>query len=413
MAKTKKNLLLRILAIILVAIIAFIAILTVTVCGVWFNEISTVASFKKLVDRDDDNEAGSVYRMDVKGGFYFDKFLEQGGASNDKELIGFITENITKGLLSMGITETDIGCASFTAVAENGEKLFARNYDFSKTNTCLTICDPGEGRYKSFSTVDLNFVGMDTETDVSGLMNKITCLAAPFAPLDGINEKGVSCGIYMTYQGGEKTVATDQKDPAKPNITSTTMLRMVLDYAANVDEAVKLIQKYNLHDSANTSFHYMIADATGKSAILEWVPENGTDATDNDGSARKLVVHYNTGDDYLGEHEAQADYQWVTNFILQPDYYDNEDDMGGLDRYNEIYARLSPTDGKVKDEQAAMDILRAIGRRTWNPGNAITVHSVVYNLTQKTAYWVANEYYDTPSHCFKYSLETGKLIQLS
>ena len=55
------------------------------------------------------------------------------------------------------------------------------------------------------------------------------------------------------------------------------MLRMVLDYADSVDEAVEMIQKYDLHDSAGTSYHYMIADSTGKSAILEWIGDK--DAT--------------------------------------------------------------------------------------------------------------------------------------
>ena len=64
----------------------------------------------------------------------------------------------------------------------------------------------------------------------------------------------------------------------------------MLDYASNVDEAVKIAKKYDLHDSAKTSYHYMVADASGKSAILEWV--NGMDATDNDGSKRKLKVTY-------------------------------------------------------------------------------------------------------------------------
>lgn len=276
----------------------------------------------------------------------------------------------------------------------------------------LTTCDPGNGRHKSFSTVDLTFVGMDPDKDVEGLMNSITCLAAPFTPLDGINDAGLSCGIYMTYQGGEDTVATDQKDPEKDNITSTTMLRLILDYAETVDEAVELIQKYNLHDSAQTSFHYMIADATGKSAILEWVPENGNEQTDTDGSARKLVVHYNTGDDYLGEREANVDFQWVTNFILQPDYYISDENKGGFDRYNEIYNRLSPTDGIVKDEMAAMEILRAIGRRTWKPGEGVTVHSAIYNLTQKTVLWIANETFDDKSTYFTYSLKTGELKTL-
>ena len=32
---------------------------------------------------------------------------------------------------------------------------------------------------------------------------------APFVPLDGVNDAGVSCGIYMSYQGSE-TVAGRQ-----------------------------------------------------------------------------------------------------------------------------------------------------------------------------------------------------------
>ena len=313
----KKKIWLRVLCIALAAIFLIVTVGIVTVACLWSNEISSVMSFKMLRDRNDANKEGAVYRMNIKGGFYFDDFLASGGAKNDTELINFITTHITKGLIDLTIKETDIGCSSFTATAENGDVLFARNYDFAKTNVCLVFCDPGKGRHKSFSTVDLNYIGMSTEGNVEGLMNKITCLAAPYAPLDGINDAGVSCAIYMTTQG-EPTVATNQNDPAKADITSTTMLRLILDYADDVDEAVALVKRYNLHDSANTSFHYMVADATGKSAILEWVPENGTDSTDHDGSARKLVVTYNTGDEAIGTREAGADYQWITNFIIQP-----------------------------------------------------------------------------------------------
>lgn len=406
-AKKKPRLWLRILCIVLASIVGIIAVLGITFICVWNNEIATVASFKQLRGRNDDNKEGSVYRMEVKGGFYFDKFLDGGGASSDSELIGFITKNITRGLIKMSIKETDIGCSSFTAVTESGDRLFARNYDFDKTNVCITLCNP-KGRHKSFSTVDLNYVGMSIDKDVTGLMNKITCLAAPFAPLDGINDAGVSCGIYMSYQGLE-TVATDQRAAEKANITSTTLLRLILDYADNVEEAVELISNYNLHDSAKTSFHYMVADATGKSAILEYVPENGTDATDNDGTARKLVVTYNTGDEHIGEREGASDFQWITNFIIQPGYYEEGDEKPGEDRYDHIYERLAATDGVVADEQAAMAILQEVGRRTWNGGGGVTVHSVIYNLTKKTALWVANENFTDKTAIFEYSLETGVL----
>lgn len=89
------------------------------------------------------------------------------------------------------------------------------------------------------------------------------------------------------------------------------MLRLILDYADNVEEAVEIASGYDLHDSAKTSYHYMVADASGKSAILEWV--DGTDSTDNDGSKRELVITYNDADSHIGDKEAGSDYQWVSN----------------------------------------------------------------------------------------------------
>lgn len=392
----------KITAIVLVAILLVLVALVGAAAIVWRNEIATVANFRKIADRNDAHQDGAVYRMDVSGDFYFDDFLAQGGASSDSELIDFITNSITRGLIDMTIQESEIACSAFTAVTPAGDRIFARNYDFSKTNTALVFTDPGNGRYKSFSTVDLQFLGMDADRDVEGLMNKITCLAAPYAPLDGVNEKGLSCGIFMSYQGTE-TVATDQQTE-KPDITSTTMMRALLDYCATVDEAIAFVEQYDMHDSAQTSFHYMVADATGASAIFEWT--NGIDLTDNDGSARTLRVIRNDDDAHIGEREGAADYQWITNFILQPGYYEDDDAKPGFDRYNEIASRLSATDGVVADEQAAMDILAAVGRRNWNndDSNGITVHSVVYNLTKKTVLWVANEHYGEAAYTFEFTL---------
>lgn len=410
----------RILCILLTVIIVLFAVLGIVLFAVWGDEISTISSFTHLRERNDDNKEGSVYSMNVKGGFYLDDFRAAGGASSDTELISFITKNITKGLISVNIGESDVNCSAFMAKTPSDDVLFARNYDFDKTNVCITITDnPGEGRYKSFTTVDLNYVGMDPEKDVSGLMNKLTCIAAAYAPLDGINEMGLSCGIFMSYQGEDYslndsgTVATDQNEQGKDNFTSTTMQRMILDYCATVDEAVKLISSYNLHDSAKSSFHYMIADATGKSAILEWLPEeNATDKTDNDGSARVLKVTYNT-DSVYDEYRNDGDfkYQWITNFIVNDheNYYESNELKLGWDRYEHIYNRLSATGGIVDNEDAAMTILSEVGRRTWAGGGGVTVHSVVYNLTQKTVLWVANENYNDDTAYYEYSFETGLL----
>ena len=68
---------------------------------------------------------------------------------------------------------------------------------------------------------------------------------------------------------------------------------------------------------------------------------------------------------------------------------------------------MSATDGVVADEQAAMDILAIVGRRSWDndDGNGCTVHSVVYNLTDRTVRWVPNENFDDPTAVFEFSLE--------
>ncbi len=372
----------------------------------WHNEIAAVASFEQVRGRNPSHRDGSVYTMHVPGGFYLEDFIAQGGAANDSELIDFVTSKVTKGLIPMTIKAADIGCASFTAQTIEDDKLFARNYDFNETNVCIVTTDGGKGRHATISSVDLQFLGLNRFKDVEGLMDRIICLAAPYAPLDGINDAGVSCGIYMSYQGNIRTVPTNQ-DTGKPDVTSTTLIRLILDYADNLEEAIEIARSYDLHDSANSSYHYMVADSSGRSAILEWV--NLTDRYDNDGAKRKLLVIYNDEDDDVGTLEANADYQCVTNFIVAPGYYDGAPSKprNGYDRYAKLYHSLNAVDGVVQDEEEAMSILLGVGRRAWNndDNNGCTVHSAIYNMTDKTVLWVSNENIDDETSVFRLSFD--------
>ena len=395
----------KILLTLLAVLAALLALAAAGVWAMWHNELGTLLSIEMLRESNGEHQDGAVYAMQVKGGFYLDEFVEQGGVKSDDELIAFVTGNITRGLLNIGISAPEIGCSSFTAATKEGDALFARNYDLSKTNTMLVFTEGGEGRHATISTVDLKFLGIDVDRGLESLMDRITCLAAPYAPLDGVNDAGVSCGIYMTYQGGEATVATDQNTD-KPDFTSTTLLRLILDYADSVEEAVEIASSYDLHDSAQTSYHYMVTDSTGRRAVLEWTA--GTDATDNDGAARTLKVVYNDDDSRIGPREASSDWQVVTNFVLQPGYYDGcpEEDKKGADRYDRLYEELGKTNGVVADEAAAMSILASVGRRGWDNDdkNSLTVHSAVYNLTDKSLLWVSNENYGDESATFTFSL---------
>ena len=385
---------------------ALIVLAVIVICCIWSKEISNLMSFKQIKERNDGHLDGAVYQMNVKGDYYLDEFIAQGGAKNDTELLAFISGKLTKGLVKMEIPESTINCSSFTASTKDGKRVFGRNYDFVKTNTCIVITKANRNRHASISTVDLEFLGIRGDLGVQGFTDKLLCLAAPYAPLDGINDAGLACGIYMSYQGGDVVVPTNQ-NTEKPDFTSTTMLRMFLDKATTVEEAVAIAQSYDMHDSASTSFHYMVADASGKSAILEWVAE--TRITDTDGSKRKLIVTYNDKDEKLGGTEAASDFQWITNFIIEPGYYDDDPEgwsIPGLDRYEMMEEELVKRNGVVQDVDDAMSILQKVGQRKIkkNPSDPwITVHSVIYNLTDKTATWVPNEcFYNEP---FVYELK--------
>ena len=396
----KRNSLSKLLRRIACALAALVIALAVAVFALWHNELATLASFQKLSDRDEAHRDGAVYQINFSGDYFFDEFLSQGGASNDAELISFVTRSITKGIIPMHIKTSSIACSAFTADTQSGDRVFGRNYDFSATNTAIVYTDPGEGRHASYSTIDLSFLGLDADKDVETIGQKLLTLAAPYVPLDGINDAGVACGIFMSYQGEGKGTPTDTQTD-RPDITSTTLLRLILDYADSVEDAVALAQQYDLHDSASSCFHYMVADSTGRSAILEWV---GTDADhDADGTQRQLNVLWNDTDALSDS----ADWQVVTNFIKTPGYYDGTTaEMKGLDRYEHLAAALRETDGIVADKDAAMDLLASVGRRTWNndDSNSNTVHSVVYDLTDKSVLWVGNEHYGEEAYTFEFQL---------
>ena len=378
----------------LLIVLAGLFILLIAFIGTtWHNEIATISSIKTIINQDLSHDDGYTYEMEVAGDYYFDDFLAQGGVKSDDELISFITGNITKGLIPMTIETKEIACSSFTAWTKDNDFLFGRNYDFDQTNTAIVHTNPGNGRHASISTIDLQFIGIKEEIGIQNIKDKVLLLAAPYIPLDGINDAGLAVGIYMTYQG-EPTVPTAQNTDL-PDITCTTFIRLLLDYADDVDEAIALAKQYDMHDSAGTSYHFMVADKNGNSAILEWVGE--TDLTDNDGSKRTLKVTRN-----------EKPYQVVTNFIVQEGYYDDMKNAKGFDRYTYLENQLAPTNGVVEDEKAAMDLLAGVGRRTWVvEGDATmgtTVHSAVYNTNKLTSYWIANEHFDSAEHTFHYDL---------
>ncbi len=394
---------LKVLGIIFASLLALVLVAAIVVGCIWFHEIKTVASIKQIASFNEEHRDGNVYVINYSGGYYFDDFIEQGGVSNDSELMAFIMNHITKGIEIPGVTSA--GCSSYTCATEDGDRLFCRNFDLSKSNSAIILTNPGNGRYKSITTADLKYCGVSQNKTEISLIDKVKCLALTYAPMDGMNEKGLACSIYISYQGvyedaeGKSHTTKTDISTDKPDITSTTMMRMVLDYCATVDEAIEMIEKYDLHDSSTNAFHYSLSDATGKAACLEWIYD--TNATDLDGTNRTLHITYSDGTNPLV----------VTNHVIVEGYYASDDDKKGFDRMSDIKAELEKTGSVVSGVDEALDILSVAGVRTrveagkQEASAALTLWSVVYNLTDKTVTLCANEHYGEPEYTFTYSFD--------
>ena len=124
---------------------------------------------------------------------------------------------------------------------------------------------PSDG-YASFSTVNVDFIRQGAGLASHFLSDEMLTVAALYAPLDGMNEKGLCVSVNMIQDSD--TIAQNTE---KPDITTTTAIRLLLNRAADVDEAVELLGQYDFHASMGYMVHLAIADSTGKSVAVEYV----------------------------------------------------------------------------------------------------------------------------------------------
>lgn len=87
-----------------------------------------------------------------------------------------------------------------------------------------------------------------------------------YAPLDGMNEEGLTVSVNMIQDSDSINQDTD-----RPDITTTTAVRLLLDRAATVDEAIEILDQYDLHASMGMMVHFALADASGNSVVVEYI----------------------------------------------------------------------------------------------------------------------------------------------
>ena len=338
-------------------LISVILVVIIAAAILFWNEIRSLASIKMVDDY-------GMFQMTYYSDYGFDEFLKI-GALNDSDIEKFLMKRLLKGL-PINLNITGGGCTVFLAKNENGDILFGRNWDFTYSPSMQVITRPKNG-YASVSTANLAFVGYSEDNLPSGLNFKSFLeLAAPYVAIDGMNEKGVAMAL----------VAVPESDPPfdenKVMLNTTTAIRLVLDKAATVNEAVELLKQYNIYFSQGIDCQFFVGDVSGQSVLVEY---------------------YAGGIQIVTTDE---DYQIASNFIAYNDVNIGEG-FNEFERYDKVKEAIDSHDGVLSVEQSVA-LLAEVGI-LYN-GEDKLEWTAIYNLSNLSGTIFANR-------------NTGNLIDFS
>lgn len=208
----------------------------------------------------------SAVRYD--GDYGFENFISRGGAASDSAVVEYLANNLLSGLNLGDLLGSVFGCSTISVQTAEGDALFGRNFDWQDCEAMIVEAHPENG-YASISTVNMDFITQSTGGGVMGMamqQDEVKTLAALYAPLDGMNEMGLAVSVNMIQDS-----ATIEQNTERPDLTTTTAIRLLLDRAADVEEALDLLAQYDMHGSMGMMIHFAIADTKGRSVAVEYV----------------------------------------------------------------------------------------------------------------------------------------------
>lgn len=307
----------------------------------------------------------SVVRHDGDDGF--DGFLSQGGASSDGEVVAYLAENLLSGLDLGDIVGGIFGCSTIASENQAGDKLFGRNFDWQNCEAMIVASYPENG-YASLSTVNMDFITQNVSGAVSMALraDEVKTLAALYAPLDGMNEEGLVVSVNMIQDS-----STINQDTGKPDLTTTTAIRLLLNQAANVDEALELLNQYDMHASMGMMVHFALADVSGRSVAVE----------------------------YLDNQMVVTETRVLTNFYLAEGEKYGIGTQQSHERYEILMERLE--ESETMEMSDMRDALDSVSKDNFEEF-ASTEWSAVFNLNTGEARYYHRENYET---CYRLQLE--------
>lgn len=238
-----------------------------------------------------------------------------------------------------------------------GDYILARNLDTTVTIPFVLKTNSRNG-FKTVGIANLHNLGWND----SNLVSKLTAIAAPYYTFDGMNENGVAIGGLSVPEGSRSDI-----NDSKTTLYDYAVIRLTIEKAKSVEDAIQRLSQYNIKMEDMYPSHYMIADAAGNCAVIDYV----------DGSMKVIMK--------------EGNYQIATNMLS----YNNDQHQGYSSyRYNGFDKVLSERSGVISVE----DALELLIKYT-TPGEA--KWSSVYNLTDKT---LSVKFYGDYENTYTYSL---------
>lgn len=320
----------------LITVASVLAALCLCVALLWGNVIKTIASVHQVGDNE------YLYEMDYNVEYDLDEIIASDLDTNQK-LLQYVVSKLSKGIIPMKANADEMvgdgfACTSFQVTNPEGGYFYGRNYDFFKNPTLVTHSRPKNG-YASVACSDMSHFGYNLTKLPKGFIGKAMCIAGVYAPVDGINEKGLCTSIMALPKQHAHQNSGNHK------VGTTIIMRLWLDRCATVEEALALLETLDVcHDPGATGegsgYHYMVADAKGDVAVVEFDREDGW---------KTMIVR-------KPQDEASM---LVTNHLLSPKYYTTEPNEYTGNPHSHSWWRYETCGGYINEHAGVLNLEQA------------------------------------------------------
>lgn len=319
------------------------------------NKNRTIESLRKFPGE-------NAYEITYYGDYAMEEYLKC-GAADFTAMHGFQAKHILEGNELGFFYQKQHNCSGFTAHTAEGDFLLCHDLDTRPKMPGLTLAENKvTGKTVGLSNLqtygyfkacgdkypeleyDEKWVEETCRLDIENPFDCARILTTPYETQDCMNSHGL--GLVISSADGSEYENYDNKIP----LCRGSFNRAIIDSCRTVDEVIAFLGRYTF---APPEFqeHFLIADASGKSIIVEYVKG-------------EMVIIPN-----------DKPYQIFSNFMI----YNNPELEGfGKDRYLGYQKYLDAHNGIV-NEETAFGLLH----ENHIPGDEN--YSVVFNLTKRTA----------------------------